>query len=99
MTWIPLLLADRSPSLRRLVLKELLSRPDDDSEVMELEELIAEDPLVMNLLKKQNNDGSWQNIDIGGTETKERLRPTSFALQRLGYIGLPQNHPVIERGV
>ncbi|MHA2303033.1 MAG: hypothetical protein ACXACD_18965 [Candidatus Thorarchaeota archaeon] len=99
MTWIPLLLADRSPSLRRLVLKELLSRPDDDSEVMELEELIAEDPLVMNLLKKQDNDGSWQNIDIGGTETKERVRPTSFALQRLGYIGLPQNHPVIERGV
>ncbi len=99
MTWIPLLLADRSPSLRRLVLKELLGRSDDDPEVMELEELIMKDPLVDSLLEKQNSDGSWKNIDIGGTETKERVRPTSFALQRLGYIGLPLDHPAIESGV
>jgi hypothetical protein len=99
MTWIPLLLADRSASLRRLVLKELLHRPADDPEVMELEELVVKDPLVAALLKKQNSDGSWRNTDLGGTETKERVRPTSFALQRLGYIGLPHDHPAIEHGV
>jgi hypothetical protein len=99
MTWIPLLLADRSPSLRRLVLKELLNRPNDDTEVMELDELIGKDPLVADLLKKQSSDGSWKNIDLGGPETKERVRPTSFALQRLGYVGLPLNHPAMKRGV
>ena len=99
MTWVPLLLADRSPSLRRLVLKELLHFPNDDPEVLELDELISKDPLVATLLKKQNDDGSWKNTDIGGSETRERVRPTSFALQRLGYIGLPSNDPAIERGV
>ncbi|MFX0053335.1 MAG: hypothetical protein ACFFAX_05110 [Promethearchaeota archaeon] len=99
MTWIPLLLADRSPSLRRLVLKELLNRPNDDPEVMELDELIAQDPPVANLLKKQGSDGSWKNTDLGGTETKEKVRSTSFALQRLGYIGLARDHPAMTRGV
>ncbi|MFW9845624.1 MAG: hypothetical protein ACFFD6_02665 [Candidatus Thorarchaeota archaeon] len=99
MTWVPLLLADRSPSLRRLVLKELLNRPDSDPEVMELQELISEDPIVKPLLQKQAIDGSWKNIDIGGSETKERVRATSFAVQRLGYIGLQRDHPVVEQGI
>ena len=36
MTWIPLLLGDSSPSLRLLVLKELLNKGEDDNEVQEL---------------------------------------------------------------
>ena len=39
MTWLPLLLADRSPCLRVLVLRDLMKRPKDDSEVQELMEL------------------------------------------------------------
>ena len=32
--WAPLLLADPSPSLRLLVLRELLNRPESDPEVL-----------------------------------------------------------------
>ena len=99
MTWAPLLLADRSPSLRRLVLTELLDRSEKNDEVMELEKLIEEDPQISPLLTKQSEDGSWRNVDIGGSETKERVRATSFALQRLGYAGLPAQHPSITKGV
>ena len=34
MTWLPLLLADASPNLRLLVLRELLGRPPGDPEVV-----------------------------------------------------------------
>ena len=36
MTWIPLLLADPSPCLRWLVLRELLGKPDDDPKCVSL---------------------------------------------------------------
>ena len=39
MTWAPLLLADPSPSLRLLVLRDLLDRPDFDNELRELQRL------------------------------------------------------------
>ncbi|MHA2140008.1 MAG: hypothetical protein ACXADC_09450 [Candidatus Thorarchaeota archaeon] len=99
MTWAPLLLADRSPSLRRLVLKELLERSGNDTEVAELESLMVEDPQLAPLIRKQSDNGSWKNVDIGGSKTKERVRATSFALQRLGYAGLPPDHPAITKGV
>jgi hypothetical protein len=46
MTWLPLLLADPSPALRMLVLRELFNRPEDDAEVRELTALRETDPLV-----------------------------------------------------
>jgi len=99
MTWVPLLLADRSPILRRLVLKDLLHRPNTDKEVLELEKLMKDDPLIAGLLGKQSKDGSWRNLDADGILSKDKLRATSFALQRLGYYGLPRDHPAIARGV
>ncbi|MFX0046429.1 MAG: prenyltransferase/squalene oxidase repeat-containing protein, partial [Candidatus Hermodarchaeota archaeon] len=99
MTWVPLLLADRSPILRRLVLKDLLHRPDNDGEVLELEKLTETDPLVMGLLGNQAKDGSWRSVDVEGTMSKDRVRATSFALQRLGYFGVPEDHSAILQGV
>jgi hypothetical protein len=78
---------------------ELLERSDNDAEVLELEDLMTEDPHMAPLLKKQSEDGSWKNVDIGGSETRERVRSTSFALQRLGYVGLPSDHPAIIKGI
>ena len=62
MTWAPLLLGDRSPSLRLLVLRELLGREEDDPEVIELREIQGEDPLVTSLIELQSPDGSWGKI-------------------------------------
>lgn len=93
--WVPLLLAERSASLRRLVLTDLLGRPHDDPEVRELTDLIPQDPIVMNLLALQEADGSWRHAPSGtwGTGAREAdpwdgIRATSQALVTLGYLAL-----------
>ena len=86
MTWAPLLLADPSPNLRLLVLRELLARPAGDPEVLELEALREHDPLVRDLLAVQDRDGSWPMHD-GGGEAWRGIRATAQALVRLGYLG------------
>jgi hypothetical protein len=99
MTWVALLLADRSPILRRLVLTELLGRPEDESEVVELESIIEDDPLIRTLLKKQADDGSWKETDYGDYSSKNKIRATSIVLQRFAFAGLPPDHPAIIKGV
>lgn len=96
MTWIPLLLADPSPSLRRLVLRELLDKPGDDPEVRELDALRLSDPLVSPVLDAQEPDGSWRHGDLawhGGV-----LRMTLLALMRLGYLGFGPDNSAVQRG-
>jgi hypothetical protein len=94
--WIPLLLADPSPNLRLLVLRELLHRPPDDPEVRELLELREADPLVTDLLVQQQADGSWssEGVELRG----DAPRATAQALARLGYLGFGPNHPAVQRG-
>lgn len=96
MTWAALLLADPSPSLRLLVLRELLHRPDDDLEVCELLSLLGSDALVAELLALQQPDGSWR---AEGVATRAGpLRATALALMRLGYLGFGPDHPGVARG-
>jgi hypothetical protein len=95
-TWAALLLADPAPSLRLLVLRDLLNRPGDDREVRELSMLLETDPLVAELLTLQDPDGSWRadsRVTRGGP-----LRATALALMRLGYLGLGPDHPSVARG-
>jgi hypothetical protein len=96
-TWLPLLLADPSPILRGLVLRELLGRPPDDPELEELSGLQGDDPLVAGLLELQAPDGSWKE---GGPAAPagDRLAMTSWALTRLGYLGLSREHNAVRRG-
>ncbi len=92
MTWLPLLLADPSPCLRWLVLRELMQRPDDDPEVQELAALRQSDPLVADLLLSQKPDGSWSSSQ------GYPLRDTALALMRLGYLGFGPELPAIAKG-
>jgi hypothetical protein len=88
----PLLLADPSPALRWLVLREMFGRPDDDPEVRELAELREADPLVTDLLALQAADGSWTSAPAN------ELQATSQALMRLGYLGFGPDHRAVQRG-
>jgi hypothetical protein len=97
MTWAPLLLADPSPSLRLLVLCDLLKRPETDAEVQELKRLQGNDPFVTRLLELQNEDGSFRGGE-GGGGILGSIRLTAQALMGLGYCGLPPEHPAIRRG-
>jgi len=89
MNWAIPLLADASPCLRRLVLRDLLQRPADDAEVRELDALQPSDPLLTALLQAQHSDGVWPGDGLGAT---------AQALTRLGYLGLDRNHPAVQRG-
>ncbi len=99
MNWIPLLLADRSPSLRLLVLRDLMGRKQNDEEIRELESLRSEDPVISTLLLMQQKDGSWKNIDGAGITPGSAVRATSLSLLRLAYVGFPKDHSAIKKGV
>jgi hypothetical protein len=87
-TWVALLLAERSPSLRWLVLRELLGRADDDPEVQELASLREGERLVADLWALQAEDGSWKGTDLGKASAQPSGWATAHALMRLGYLDL-----------
>lgn len=98
MTWTPLLLADPSPCLRLLVLRELLHKPEEDPEVHELAVLRQADPLVTDLLALQNPDGSWKAGDLGSKISASSVLLTAHALMRLGYLGFGPDDPAVKCG-
>ena len=91
-----LLLADRSAGLRLLVLRDLLGRAEDDPEVLELQALRLDDPLVKSLLNSQTENGAW--TAEGRSGTKGGLRGTAQALIRLGALGFGPDHEAVKRG-
>ncbi len=97
MTWAPILLASPSPSLRLLVLKDLLNRSKKDKEVRELQAIHEQDPLVQSFLALQEPDGSFRE-GVGGGAHLGKLRMTAQALMGLGYLGLSPEHPAVKRG-
>jgi hypothetical protein len=98
MTWLPLLLADPSPCLRWLVLRDLYCRPTDDPEFEELASLRESDPLVVDILALQDTDASWRPGALAiGRLGSSRTQMTAFALARLGYLGFDHTHPAINR--
>lgn len=97
MTLIPLLLADPSPSLRLLVLRDLLNRSEDDEELLELTALQEEDPSIQKFLSLQNEDGSWRGGE-GGGDILGQIRLTAQALMGLGYFGLNAEHSAVKKG-
>lgn len=98
MTWLPLLLADPSPCLRWLVLRDLFHRGDNDPELQELALQRDSDPLVAEILALQDADGSWPagvpGLASAGTG---RTFIASFNLARLGYFGFDGTHPSVAR--
>lgn len=97
MTWAPLLLADPSPNLRLLVLRDLLGRGEDDQEIQELRALRESDLIVEKKLGLQESDGSWRSSE-GGSESWRRIRTTAQALLGLGYLGFGPEHPAVQQG-
>jgi hypothetical protein len=95
MTWVPLLLADQSPCLRYLVLRDLVG---DKVEAEELESLRLNDPLVRDIVKLQAPDGSWGRDAILGNAPAGRTQITSQALSRLGYLGFGPEINAVKNG-
>ncbi len=98
MTWVPLLLADQSPNLRYLVMKNLLNHTENDSEVKELQNIRKEDPFIANLLKLQSKVGIWEKGDFVGGAHSTKVFATAQALVRLGYLGFTSDFPAVKKG-
>ena len=98
MIWPPLLLADPSPCLRWLVLRDLLNQPPDAAELVELSDARLHDPLARNLLALQQADGSWQPDALSHSWGHgSTILATSIALARLSYLGFDHSLPAIAR--
>jgi hypothetical protein len=98
MTWVALLLADASPCLRLLVLRNLLKQ-ENSTEIKELEKIRDKDPLVSELLQLQAEDGSWGQEAVTGNAPGGKIQITAQALTRLGYLGFGPDYPAVQRGV
>ncbi|WP_455143125.1 hypothetical protein [Candidatus Hodarchaeum mangrovi] len=94
-----LLLADPSVNLRIRVLTELLNRDQNDNEVKELIPYRLVDPLVNDLLSSQLPNGSWPNLFRLNIVYTEPLYITTAILIKLGYIGVPKDHPIIKKAI
>lgn len=97
MTWVPLLLADPSPSLRLQVLRDLLCYPEEDPEVQELLSLQAKDPLVVGLLTSQSEEGAWLPGMLPGNYPGGIIQATACVMLRLAFLGLQASHPALQR--
>ena len=99
MTWPPLLLADPSPCLRWLVLRDIFHRESSDAEMAELAPLREADPLVDDILALQDPDGSWRpGVLATGHAGNSRIQMTAMALARLGYLGFDRTLRAVARG-
>lgn len=99
MTWIPLLLADPSPSLRILVLKNLLNKPESDEEVQELRDVQHKDRVIEKTLNLQLEDGSWNANLLGGSAPGGNIQVTSQQLIKLAYLEFPPESKVVKKAV
>ena len=101
LTWPPLLLADPSPCLRWLVLRDIFHRAERaaDAEMAELAPLREADPLVADILALQDSDGSWRPGALAASRAgSSHVQMTAFALTRLGYLGFNRTHRAVARG-
>jgi hypothetical protein len=96
----PFLLADRSACLRRLVIRDLFVEGENEAERRYLDGQMLFDPLVADLVARQNTDGSWNARDIGaGWGAGGNILATGYALSRLGYLGLDQSNPAVQKAI
>lgn len=97
MTWLPLLLADPSTSLRLRVLRELLHKTSADPEIQELTVMQKSDPLLQELTGLQSPDGSWDPARNPGNYPGGDVQTTACALMQLGHLGLNKDNPIVAR--
>ena len=93
--WVPFLLADRSPNLRIMVIRQMLGPDYDLEEIRELELLREKDPISARLFALQEPDGSFRTQD-GKRDSWRGIYSTSQALLRLGYLGYGMEHPAVK---
>lgn len=97
------LLEKENPSVRYRTLRELLDRPEIDSDVMEAKELILSGKDVTRILNLMHPDGYWlvknrsKGGYIGDSVEYSDYNTTHFCLAYLAELGLTKEHPQIRK--
>ena len=95
-----LLEEEADPSVRYRVLRELLDRPEDDTEVLRARREIGRRGWAAQILREQHPGGQW---DTPGTSAFELYRPkyiaTNWRLLVLSDLGVTRKHPRIAKAV
>jgi hypothetical protein len=90
------LLGKDQPSVRFLALKELLERPEDDTEVAEAKEQITERGWAADILAKQDKEGWWASREKAYVP---KYLSTNWMVLVLSDLGLSNDDPRIAKAV
>ena len=91
---LPWLLGSENPSVRYMLLRQIMELPDNDGKVKEAHQAIASYPPVAALLSQQHEIGYWFNKDY----YLPKHRGTFWTLSLLADIGLTKNNHHVRRG-
>jgi hypothetical protein len=94
------LLNESDPSVQYRVLRTLLDRPEDDSEVRSARDRIGQSGWVAEIMRTQQPSGQW---DTAGTTARDLYTPkyvsSNWKLLVLSDLGVSREFPGIETGV
>jgi hypothetical protein len=89
--------AAASPVVRYKLLKEVLGRLEDDSELLDAYQGVLESSLVQQLGDEQWEDGSWGRLHSVDTSTKQKFGTTEVGVARAVALGLKPTHPILHK--
>ncbi len=79
------LLEMSNPLVRYFTLRDILARPDKDSEVLEAKRLVPNSAIVQKILQKQDTQGYWENP---GSPYLPKYKSSYWTIMLLGRLGM-----------
>lgn len=83
--------------VRVRLLREVLQRSSDDSEMITAVDALNESIHVQELTAEQHDDGSWGQFHTADSAAKQRFGTTEVGVQRALELGLSPDHPVLSK--
>jgi len=85
------------PVVRFLLLKNVLRRPLNDTELVEAREDLSKNRWVQLLEREQWEDGIWGRLHTKDTRLKQKIPTTEYGVVKAVSLGLDANHPVLAK--
>jgi len=79
------LLEETNPSVRYFVLRDILDKREDDTEVAAAKQAIPKSNIVMKILQKQNSQGYWEEP---ASPYNPKYRSSYWQIMTLGQLGI-----------
>jgi hypothetical protein len=90
---------DPDPPLRYRLLRDVLCKPENDIEIIEVRKSLSASCWVMQLAEEQWEDGSWGRLHSMDTSLKQVIPTTEFGVERGLSLGLDANNYVLDKSI